>query len=339
MKFREGDFIESRNGLIFDVKGFVHPPDRVVAFIRYFPDLEGERTKKALTYGKVYSLSQRYALLKERFPRYLVYDPVFDETLCEVPTKDVKRRFDPIQKLRRLRQSKSLDAVENSVVQLASLLKERADVPWNKIGITGSVMIDLRNPESDIDLIVYGSENCRKVHGALRDMLAEGDTPLRRYDQDELKRLFDFRSKDTETSFEDFVRTENRKVMQGKFGDGDYFMRFVRDWNEATEHYGQITYKNVGYARVAATIENDAESIFTPCTYGIRNVRILKGSKISRLASIVSFRGRFCEQARKGEKVIAQGKVELVKEANRKYHRLLLGNKPQDFITLQTTRQ
>lgn len=338
MKFREGDFIESRNGLIFDVKGFVHPPDRVVAFIRYFPDPEGERTKKALTYGKVYSLSQRYALLKERFPRYLVYDPVFDETLCEVPTKDVKRRFDPIQKLRKLRQSKSLDAVENSVVQLASLLKERADVPWNKIGITGSVMIDLRNPESDIDLIVYGSENCRKVHGALRDMLAEGDTPLRRYDQDELKRLFDFRSKDTETSFENFVRTETRKVMQGKFGDRDYFMRFVKDWNEINEQYGQISYRNIGCAELTATIADDEESIFTPCRYGLDEVRILKGTQTQDLTDIVSFRGRFCEQALKGETVIARGKVEAFRKAgvNHNSSRLLVGNRTSDFMSSWT---
>jgi uncharacterized protein len=339
VKTREGDFIETRGGWIFDVKGLIHPPDKIVAFVRYFPHEKGERIRNALTFAKVYSFPERFEILKERLPQYLVHDSVFDETVCEVPVGDVEKRYDPINELRRLRETKSLDSLETSAVQLAKLLKERADTPWNKIGITGSVMIGLHNPESDIDLVVYGSGNCRKVHSALGSMLARGDTSLRRYDQDELKRLFDFRSKDTETSFEDFVRSEHRKVMQGKFGDRDYFMRFVRDWNEATEHYGQITYKNVGYARVAATIENGSESIFTPCTYGIRNVRILKGSKISRLASIVSFRGRFCEKARKGEKVIAQGKVELVKEANRKYHRLLLGNKPQDFITLQTTRQ
>jgi predicted nucleotidyltransferase len=66
-------------------------------------------------------------------------------------------------------------------------------------------------------------------------------------------------------------------------------------------------------------------------------MQILRGPRISDLAYIVSFRGRFCEHARKGEKVIAQGKVELIKEANREHHRLMLGNKPQDFITLQTT--
>jgi predicted nucleotidyltransferase len=341
MKFREGDFIETYGGLIFDVKGFVHPPDRVVAFIRYFLDPEGERTKSRLSYGKVYSLSRRYALLKERFPRYLVYDPVFDETLCEVPVKDLKKRYDPLHKTRTLRRTKNPDALQSSALKLAELLKKEADVPWNTIGITGSILVGLHNSKSDIDLIIYGSDNSRKVHSSLRDLLTNRKTPLRPYDRDELERLFDFRSKDTETSFEDFVRTENRKVLQGKFGDKDYFIRFVKDWNELQESYGQVTYKNLGYATVAATIEDDAESIFTPCSYAVNNVRILKGSRFKELTDIASFRGRFCEQARKGETVIAQGKVELLRDVlrGREYLRLLLGNNASDFMIGQTTRK
>lgn len=341
LKVREGDFIETHDGLIFDVKGFVHPPDRVVAFIRYFPDPEGERTKNGVTYGKVYSLSRRYALLKERFPQYLVYDPVFDETMCEVPVKDVKKRYDPIDMTRRLRRTKNPDALQISALKLAKLLKEEAGIQWSTIGITGSVLVGLYNCESDIDLIIYGSENCRKVHSALRDMLAHGETPLRPYDRDELERLFDFRLKDTETSFEDFVRTETRKVLQGKFEDRDYFFRFVKDCNEVKEEYGQVTYRKLGCSMIVATIEDDAESIFTPCRYGLSNVRILKGHRIKGLMDIVSFRGRFCEQARKGETVIAQGKVELVKDANlnHEYRRLLLGNKTSDFMSLKTEKR
>ncbi len=33
----EGDFIETKDGIIFDVKGFLHPVDRTVAYIRYLP--------------------------------------------------------------------------------------------------------------------------------------------------------------------------------------------------------------------------------------------------------------------------------------------------------------
>jgi len=51
----------------------------------------------------------------------------------------------------------------------------------------------------------------------------------------------------------------------------------------------------------------------------------------------VSFLGRFCEQAKKGERVRAQGKVEHVRDyrKNNEYFRLLIGNKPSDYMILK----
>jgi predicted nucleotidyltransferase len=96
MKCIEGDFIENSDGAFFDVKGLVHPPSRTVAFIRYFPSEKGDRKKQSLCYDKVYSFSERYSFLKERYPHYLVHDAVFDEMLCEVPDRDMKKRYKPV---------------------------------------------------------------------------------------------------------------------------------------------------------------------------------------------------------------------------------------------------
>jgi len=335
-KTREGDFIETFEGLIFDVKGLIHPPNRIIAFLRYFPDEKGERKKNSKRYSKVYSLSERYALLKERYPQYLVCNPVFDETLCEVPVDAVKNDHKPAEKLRELRSSNSLDIVESLALRLAKLLKETADIPWDAIGISGSIMVSLHTPSSDIDPIVYGSENCRKVYSALKNLLGEKQGPFKPYTWKDLKVLFDFRSKDTMMNYGDFVRSESRKVLQGKFLQRDYFIRFVKDWSEVGEKYGDVHYVNVGYARVKATVVDDSESIFTPCVYKVSDVQVLEGPQITPVEEIVSFRGRFCEQARNGEVVIAQGKVERVTDnrKNREYFRLLLGNKPSDYMIL-----
>jgi len=51
-KAREGDFIETFEGLIFDVKGLIHPPNRIIAFLRYFPDEKGERKKNSKRYRR-----------------------------------------------------------------------------------------------------------------------------------------------------------------------------------------------------------------------------------------------------------------------------------------------
>jgi predicted nucleotidyltransferase len=159
---------------------------------------------------------------------------------------------------------------------------------------------------------------------------------VKSYAAKELKALFDFRSKDTIMSFEDFVRTESRKVLQGKFLQRDYFIRCVKEWDEVNEQYGSVQYEPLGDAKIAATIADDSQMIFTPCIYQIEDVKLLEGRKTEPLREITSFRGRFCEQARTGEKVIAYGKVERVTkvEEGEEYLRLLLGNKPSDCMIL-----
>ena len=334
MRFREGDYIENREGVVFDVKGLVHPPDRVIAFIRYFSDPKGERKRDGKLYGKVYSLSERFALLKESFPSYLVHDLVFDETLCEVPVNEVKRHYTPIAKLKQMRSSKNLDELEDLALQCAEQLKTGASIPWSAIGVSGSLMVGLHTESSDIDIVVYGSDNCKRVYSMLKDVLKNKGSSFKAYDRRELRRLFDFRSKDTHVSFEDFVRTEARKVLQGKFMRMDYFIRCVKDQAEVQEGYGDVRYKNVGYARIRAVIADVFEAVFTPCTYKIENTRVIDGTRLEPITEIVSFRGRFCEQASEGEIVEAQGKVECVKNlrASREHFRLLLGNKPSDFM-------
>ena len=81
IRTREGDLLETGDNVLFDVKGLVHPSNRVVAFLRYVPDPDGDRERAGTRYRKVYALSERYALLRQAFPQYLVYDSVFNERL------------------------------------------------------------------------------------------------------------------------------------------------------------------------------------------------------------------------------------------------------------------
>jgi predicted nucleotidyltransferase len=333
----EGFLIESVEGIIFDVKGLAHPPDKVIAFPRFIPDPKGSRIRKGVKYSKVYGISERFDFLEKTLPNYVVYDPVFDEKLCEVPLENVKRVYNPVSRLKMLRSRENLDASERAALNCIRILKEKARVPWNRLGISGSLLVGLHAATSDIDPVVYGVENCRKAHAALRKLLEEGDTPFKPYGLEDLRRLFAFRSKDTKMNFEDFVKVESRKAFQGKFMDRDYFVRFVKEWNEIDEKRGDVRYRNCGYVKIEATVVDDAEAIFTPCTYKIEDVKIVEGPKLQPIMEIASFRGRFCEQAKKGEIVIAQGKLEHVTDRKRgcEYFRLLLGNKPTDYMILK----
>ena len=37
MRAREGDLIKTKSNVVFDVKGLVHPADKIIAFPRFIP--------------------------------------------------------------------------------------------------------------------------------------------------------------------------------------------------------------------------------------------------------------------------------------------------------------
>ena len=339
LKAREGDLIENKVGLILDVKGLVHPPSKVISFPRFIPSLQGNRKQGSKAYRKIYALSDRFEFLEKNHPQYIVHDSVFDETLCEVPVEDIEVHYDPIARLQDLKQDEELNGLEACALECLGQLNASARIGWGSLGISGSLLVKLHKPSSDIDPVIYGRKNCLKAYEALRGLL-DGSKDFENYSSEELERLYRFRFQDTRVPFEDFLRTETRKAMQGNFKGRDYFVRFLKDWSEVQEAYGAVQYRNLGYARISAEIEDDSEAIFTPCSYKIRDVRILEGPKSYRIKEIASFRGRFCDQASIGERVIAQGKVERVThtcaqdEKRLTDFRLLLGNKRSDFMIL-----
>lgn len=336
MHAREGELIENKDNIIFDVKGLIHPPNKIIAFPRFIPTTKGNRTRKNFKYGKIYNLKERFEFLKEKAPELITYDPIFDETLCEVPIQNIIKHYNPIEKFKKLRNLKKTTDLEKKAVELLCILQEKADIPGKSIGISGSILVGLSNLKSDIDPVIYGTKNGVKAYKALEKILKEDNTKIEAYTRKGLENLFDFRSKDTQMNLDDFLRVESRKAFQGTFLKTDFFIRFVKDWNQINEQYGDIQYKNCGEIKISATVIDDSEALFTPCTYDVKNVRIILGNKNKSIKEIVSFRGRFCQQALNGEKITAQGKIEEVKNkhTNELYYRLILGSKPTDYMVL-----
>jgi len=138
-------------------------------------------------------------------------------------------------------------------------------------------------------------------------------------------------------SFRDFATQERRKVFQGRFMGRDYFVRCVKKWREVSERYGERRYRPIGECTISAQVLDDAESLLTPCTYSLKRVRVLAGITSCEPREIVSFRGRFAEQARKGESVLARGRLEAAQSRGSEHFRLVVGEGRTDV--LRTTGQ
>lgn len=334
----ESYYLETQEGLFFAVKGLEHPPDRLIAILRYVPDPEkGDRRKGGVSYRRLYQFAEQDQFIKATYPHYLAWDPVFQTTLQSVPKSLVKRVYDPRLRLQELSRAPAMERIEEDAVAFASLLQKEAGVPWSILGLTGSLLIGLHTELSDLDLAVFGMQNCKKVFQALRSLLdAQSGAGLCRFDTQGFEELYAQRVVDTRMDFQEFVSLEKRKVNQGDFRERTYFVRFIRESRAAGEFYGSLRYTPLGRAKITASIADDQEAIFTPCRYLLSGALSLEGPSPPKLNEIVSFRGRFCEQARAGESIVASGTLERVQN-NRGdvWHRLLLGNYPEDNMIVR----
>jgi len=332
LKCREGDFIETVEGLIFDVKGLVHPLNRVIAFVRYIPDERGKRRRGDLRYRKVYSLKVRENLLNREYPHYLIVDPVFNERISEVHIDHVTHHYKPQDTASLLKRKERLDAVENEALEFIDLLVEASGISKRKIGISGSIMVDLHLPTSDIDIIVYGTQNCLIAHNTLKNFFGDRKSLIQAYDLEGLRKLYSFRVKDTPMSFEDFYRHAIRKSSQGTFRGRDFSIRYIKDWDEVKEKFGETLYRSFGQGIIKAKVIDDSEAIFTPCHYLVEDVEFIEGKSVTLLKEVASFRGRFCQHVKSGESIITRGKLECVKTGKEEYFRILVGGTAQDYI-------
>lgn len=329
----EGFALETVGNWIFTVKGLLHPPDRWIAYLRYLPDPGGDRKRAGMPYRRVYRFDEQRHLLNARHPEYLVRDPVLGLDVQSVPRASVDVVYDPCAFLAHLRGSGPSDPLEDDALALAADLQRAADVPWHSLGVSGSLMLGMHRPDSDLDLLVYGEESSRAVHRALEALRQEAEGPIRWPTGEELQEIHAAHSPDTPLAFHDFARMQRRKVNEGRYQGRPFFLRFVKRPEECDEAYGERRSQVLGRATVRATVSDDGDAIFTPCSYGVGQVTILEGEQVDDLHEIVSFRGRFSDQARTGEWVEARGTLErVVYETGERYHRLAVGGQAGDWL-------
>lgn len=335
MEAVESFYIETLEGWYFAVKGMEHPGDRRIAVLRYAPDPdEGERTRGGRRYRRLYGFEEQEEWIRRFCPQYLAYDPVFQTTLQSVPVDRVRTVYDPSRHMQTLAGTARPDPLSRDALGLMRLLQKKAGVPMTAFGITGSLLVGMHTEHSDIDFCVFGAENCRKVSKILGELLDAGEgKELCRLDEKGMRDLYSARSAERSLPFKVFEAIEKKKANQGSFRNRTWFARFVRAQDEADCTYGEQKYARLGRSTIRATVKDDRESIFTPCRYVLEEIRGTDSPGLPLPEEIVSFRGRFCEQARAGDRIVASGVLEEVRGPEGKArHRLLLGNYSEDTM-------
>jgi predicted nucleotidyltransferase len=317
----EGHYLETIEGLFFAVKGIKHPPSRVIAYLRYVPDSQGTRILKKSRYKRLYDLNETKKILQKRFPHYLTYIKNRGLTLQNVPLVKIKNIHSPKEKLKKIIKS-PMSKLNLKTRRFSGILARKTNLDRKCFGVTGSQLIDLDTEDSDIDLLVYGEENGLKVYHALRK-LREKSNIIQTYDDETVKKVSRTRW-GAQKDIKILQEIEKKKILHGVMDETDYFIRLI--W--IPEEMKQEEYsKPIKKIDLEAIIQNDSQKIFTPCIYEIsENFELKQGEKIE-ISQIISFRGKFTEQVKKGDSVKIRGTLEKVRLPNEKKYRLVLGDK------------
>ncbi len=337
----EGDYIETiEDKLFFDVKGLLHPNDYIISFLRFFPHPDGDRKKNGMNYKKIYKLIERYDFLKKNYPKYLFYSKELDLEVQGVKKDEIKKVYTPRNFFKDLLKKKKLSGSEKCSKRLCELFITNGNISENSIGITGSIMVGLNTEDSDIDLIIYGTKTSIKFQNELIKIFKKSNN-CRKYTLEEYKSHYNWRVGGSDISFEDFLKSEQRKKHQGKFMDRDFYIRYIKSPNDWKGNFYDYNYENFGRIKLKAEIINSENAIFTPCSYEINPLKILEGDIKSKklnkgeINEISSFRGRFCEQAKLGETVLVEGKIEkVIFKKNIEYYRILLTDQTKDKMII-----
>ncbi len=323
-KPKDRDFVETLEGMLFCVVGYLHPPDRYTAYLKYVPEAGGKWRRGETCYSRVlpyYHVSQvenTYKFLKEKHPQYVYKCPVRNIIVSSVPHNMVKEYYRPRERLKAILNEGPSDKLEDKLVDLMTILRGLSGLRTWDLGVTGSILTGHHNPDfSDMDLTVYGREASIRLKETVVETRDEENVIL---PFSSAKREVWSRSRAEKhmMSFEELMDFAERRWNYGVFRDTYFSIHPVRTDDEIIESYGDFFYRQLGTVSGKAEISDTSESIYLPAVYCVVEPE-LEGVGGVEVKEIVSYEGLFCDMFEPGEKVWFSGVLEQVTGKENRY--------------------
>ena len=277
-------------------------------------------------YSKV-DTEQAFDFLRKNYPYYIFDCDTTHVKMMGVPIEKVSTILHPNKRLKDILNLDSPDELLKKVINLANTFHEFAEIPYDKMGVSGSILPGLYDPvQSDIDFVVYGLKNHRKAISSFKELKMMENSILKGIGDEYWTKLYEKRIKDSSLSYEEFKWYENRKNNRGVINGTLFDILATKDWNEINGTYGEKTFKPIGNAKIECTVSNSIASFDNPAIYKVEDIKILEGPNI-HINELASFTHTYAGQVREGEVVIAKGKVEEIvnKKTGKINYRLVVG--------------
>jgi predicted nucleotidyltransferase len=308
---RDGETLLTREGFIFYVFGYEHPDNWVFAFLKYIPsnlahhfpirflkqkwklgNIELSRPEKLYTPQNYQKFLETF---RSSFPHYLYCCPFRGKEVLSVPLDHIERVYLPSECLQEIFKKEKRDCLQEETVELVLLLSAESQVPIQDFGIHGSVGLNMHSEYSDIDLVVYGSQNFRRLEKAV-DKLAE---------EERVKYVFT-------------KKIDSSRKHRGRYKDRRFVYNAMRKPEEIDAQHGRLRYTPIKKVMFSCEVVDDSENMFRPAIYLIRDYQ--PDNSASELvedqvpARVLSMIGYYRNVARQGDKIKVSGTLERVEK-------------------------
>ena len=245
---------------------------------------------------------------QNNFSNYAYFCPFRGKKVISAPLSSIKKVYVPKDCLRFLMRIKSKDTLQKTTLDFIRLLSSESSIAIEDFGVHGSIALNMYTPKSDIDIVVYGSQDFRKLEKTIEKLVQAGT----------LSYVFN-------------NRLDAARRYKGRYINKIFMYNAVRKPGEVGSKYGEFKYTPITHVNFCCTVKDDNEAMFRPAIYGIEDYK--PADSVSAIPKktvpelVVSMIGCYRNIARKGEKIKVSGTLEHVKnlETSEVFHQVVVG--------------
>ena len=327
LKCRDRDAPVSKEGIIFRVMGYDHPPGFCICDVEYAPEtIYKSYEKRALRNGgriKYYKFYFNGGLkfIYRNFPQYRTYSESFNTYFVGLHKSQIGELRRPDKKLQEIFESGRSDKLLTVLRNVLSEILEISSLRLSDFGVFGSVLHDIYNVEySDLDFIIYGRKQVEELRKVLQSLYEDPGTGFRNEyggstPPDSRYKRF------KHLTLKEYMRHQRRKLIYAVYDKAWRPIKLefepVRKWDEIKNTYPEIKrVKKLSMVEAIFEVRDASQSYFMPSIYEIEILEAKNLPESVKIDRIISYVEEFRLQLEKGEYGIVKGWLEKIEKVS-----------------------
>jgi predicted nucleotidyltransferase len=331
--FRDRDYVQDKEGNIYQILGSIHPADQIFVIHKYrrISSNELPSLSKNIFIWTQKTTGDHFIRVLPRFSSQTVHESIqnhpyrqfsslFQVPLIHLPRNLIQVFWSPSKCFEELYflfergtfpQKQKLDSIERETIEVCATLLEECNLQPNAIGITGSVLYHISHPQSDLDLVIYGKSETEKVIHWASKLPREG-RGMRRWSISELYSLAEKITEKSGQNIEQCFEALYKKPILLRLNNRPVSIKFAPILFEIPlmPHYFPTSQFMANQSVTAiARIDNDDWGFYYPEIFFLTVEQIIQGSKIDpkKITRMIIFDHDYAGYYKRGDRVEIQG--------------------------------